>query len=893
MPSTPSFKSSLGLSFKRLDLHVHTPGSNCFSGTCTPEDVVKKAIEMGLDGIAITDHNTAKWVDKVKLAAEKTPLVVFPGVEISCGGGKKSIHIVALFDPSATGDDVNAVLNKLDINPPQYGQEEAVTGKGLLEVLKTIADGKGLPVLAHCNSSNGLLGDMTGQLRTLVIQSPYLFAAEATDFDDIQKQQNHRRVIDLLDGTDPTYRRKLAVYQASDNPSPKNDGHHSLEGIGTRFSYFKMERINLESLYQSFVDPDVRIRQENEISQIRYPYISQVSINSGFLSGATPSFHPGLTSILGAKGAGKSLLVEFIRFALNQEPSNESIYRDHLSKLKSRLGEFGRVEVTIVDQNGEPTVIGREFRELDGSPYDESVIPFDPSQVYPILFLSQNEIIAIAENETEQLEFIDRFFDFHSYKSRIAAIEKDLVQLDRLMAESLHAYSEAEELTGRIETLNKEISRLDEALKNPIFEKFVALEKKDKLLRMQQDHLRNYMENVSKTRDSITTIPIPSLPDSLQTDPAAKRNLAIIGKIRDATSEAFAGLIRELQSAYRQVDKEYLAWQVEFDAGKKEYEQKIQSMGGNYQSLALTRDKSTRQRSQLQSQLAEVTAKRDRVTSISKKRNDFLDELQTIYNDYSKQRKSKCVKFMDDSGGKLQLRILDESNVEKFQQSLLSLKRGSYLKDEEITLITSKVNPRDFVLALLRYHTLKEVKHLQQVSIDSSIDKSRMKQLADFLLNTIPYEELLSLQYKAYPQDRPEILFNIGSENYQSISNISVGQKCTAMLLMALSDGTMPIVIDQPEDSLDIRSIWEDVCKKVRGGKEKRQFIFTTHNSSVAVAADTDCYLVIEGDASRGKLVYVGAMDHHPLSLEVMKYLEGGPDTYQLKFNKYSGLKRS
>jgi ABC-type cobalamin/Fe3+-siderophores transport system ATPase subunit len=156
------------------------------------------------------------------------------------------------------------------------------------------------------------------------------------------------------------------------------------------------------------------------------------------------------------------------------------------------------------------------------------------------------------------------------------------------------------------------------------------------------------------------------------------------------------------------------------------------------------------------------------------------------------------------------------------------------------------------------------------------------------LLSAIPYEELLSLQYRAYPQDRPQILYNIGEDNYEPISKISVGQKCTATLLIALSDGTMPIVIDQPEDSLDIRSIWEDVYTKVRGGKEKRQFIFTTHNSSVAVAFDTDCFLVIEGDATGGQIVFSGSLDHSPVGPEVLKYLEGVPETYQLKFEKYS-----
>jgi len=181
---------------------------------------------------------------------------------------------------------------------------------------------------------------------------------------------------------------------------------------------------------------------------------------------------------------------------------------------------------------------------------------------------------------------------------------------------------------------------------------------------------------------------------------------------------------------------------------------------------------------------------------------------------------------------------------------------------------------------------------LIKISQDSDIELKRMKTLADFLLSAIPYEELLALQYRAQPQDRPEILYETGAGQFQPLSQISVGQKCTALLIMALSDGIMPIVIDQPEDSLDIRSIWEDVCKKLRSGKESRQFVFTTHNSSLAVASDTDCYLIFEGDALRGRVVHIGAMDHPPVGPEVMKYLEGGLDTYHIKYEKYGRTKR-
>jgi hypothetical protein len=77
------------------------------------------------------------------------------------------------------------------------------------------------------------------------------------------------------------------------------------------------------------------------------------------------------------------------------------------------------------------------------------------------------------------------------------------------------------------------------------------------------------------------------------------------------------------------------------------------------------------------------------------------------------------------------------------------------------------------------------------------------------------------------------------------------------------------------------------MCLKVRKGKEKRQFIFTTHSSSLAVASDTDKFIVHEGEATHSRIVFSGSMDHAPLSDEVLKYLEGGPDTYRTKAEKY------
>jgi hypothetical protein len=105
---------------------------------------------------------------------------------------------------------------------------------------------------------------------------------------------------------------------------------------------------------------------------------------------------------------------------------------------------------------------------------------------------------------------------------------------------------------------------------------------------------------------------------------------------------------------------------------------------------------------------------------------------------------------------------------------------------------------------------------------------------------------------------------------------------------MILCEGDLPIVVDQPEDSLDIRSIWEDMCLRLRRSKRNRQFIFTTHNSSLAVASDSDKFVVLQADARRGLVFLDGAIDTEDVRDEVITLLEGGEKTYLLKQRKYN-----
>jgi PHP family Zn ribbon phosphoesterase len=876
-----------GLRFKKLDLHMHTPGSQCFSDKAvTPDQIVQAALAKGLAGIAVTDHNSGEWVDRVKEAAAKTDLVIFPGVEITCMGGKGGIHIIALFDTTEGTKDIESLLGELGLKPAEYGSQDTVVKRDPINVIRSIRSRGGLAVLAHANSSKGALSDMQGQQRTALIQEPGLNAAEGTDFQDKDAQQKHRRVVDLLDGTDATYQRKLAVYQASDNPSGNNDGNHGLAGIGTRCTYFKLDRLTLDGLGQCFADPDVRIRQDFEFTTFTYPKIVHMRVASGFLDGVEALFHEGLNSILGAKGAGKSLLVEFLRFALNQPPMNPDIRADYESKLRTRLGNYGFVEITFADETGKEITVKRTYNPAEDHPYADGQA-YDLAQIFPILFLSQNEIIKVAENESEQIVFIDRFLDFRSYQQEITGLEAQLAQLDGQLADALRAFQDLKQQQLAVGTAVKEIEQLDASLKNPVFDQYTVVESKDRALREQTMYLKSLADQIASAQKAIRTTSPPALPPQHSEDPALKRVVDLNNQAKDALLTHLDAASTELAYLKATMDAEYAQWLPVFQAGRKGYEETVQKEGGDYRNLAQRRAKRVKELELLQQRLAATKQRSDQVKEVGATREAVLTSLRDAYARYTNERKAKCSKIETESAQRLTVRIRESSNLDEFRRRLMTLKRGSHLREAEIDQICTKVDPGTFVRAVIRFAISHEAKHLEPLSKTVDIDVDRMRTLANFLANELPYEDLLGLEYKALPQDKPEIRYNVGENTYQPLNQLSVGQKCTAMLVIALTEGITPIVIDQPEDSLDIRSIWEDMCSKIRRGKERRQFIFTTHSSSLAVASDTDKFLIMEATAAHGKVLFSGSMDHSPVSDQVLKYLEGGVETYRTKYGKY------
>jgi DNA repair ATPase RecN len=870
-----------GLSYRKLDLHIHTPASYDYKKeNVTAKNIIESAIAKGLDGIAITDHNTGNFIDDIKTAASvvKGKIAVFPGVEISCAGGNEgSIHIIALFDPSKGSEDITRLMGALNIEPgPKPG--EKYSKKSPSAVIDTIHEFGGLPICAHANSSHGIL-NWRGIPRKDAIQNPHLLAAEGTDFDDHEKREMGKRVCDFLNGKDHNYNRKLAVYQSSDSHEP--------ETIGSKYSLFKLEEISLDGLRQCFYDPDVRIRQPSDYKEISYPKITYLSVNQGFLKGQNISFHHGLNCIVGGKGVGKSLIIETIRFALDQCSEEESIFKDHSGKIEKRIGYSGEVILKFELEQGQKYRIIRKFdgnknpiqcfNDISGEVYTGKI-----PRIFPILVYSQNEIIKTAENEYAQLQLIDNFHSPQTFYSRIHSIADSLKKVDRDFSDTINAISDLEESKKELDTQKEELKIINHSLENKLFAEMEVLEGKDSEFRKYFNYLDSLKGMINELLiDFKQNYSEPSVNKKYSEDPHIPKSHKLLQESRKQFEQTLISEIKNVEDQRSKLQKICEDWYPELEQKRAEYEKMLSESGGNKKDLESKRRNLTSRMIKKEEEVSSLTLKVESHSKLVDRRNELLDQLDLVYSEFYNARKEIFEKLTEESHGRLKLDISKESNSKNFFDQLVIFTKGPKINKTVLEKITKTLSPRKFVEYVISSNTENLVK-ASEISIQNA------NKIIQHLRNLENFEEFLSICYLAYREDTPVILYRKDDDNYYPLKDLSTGQKCTALLIIALSSGDKPIIIDQPEDSLDNPSVYEDIVSKLRDGKENRQFILTTHNSSVGVASDSDNFIIVEGTASSCEVKHCGAIDRKVVRSGIISHLEGGDEPYHLKSLKYN-----
>lgn len=146
-----------------------------------------------------------------------------------------------------------------------------------------------------------------------------------------------------------------------------------------------------------------------------------------------------------------------------------------------------------------------------------------------------------------------------------------------------------------------------------------------------------------------------------------------------------------------------------------------------------------------------------------------------------------------------------------------------------------------------------------------------------------------------------------------TIEEMSPGKKALVLLelLISLENSKCPILIDQPEDDLDNRSIYEDLVQYIKEKKHERQIIIVTHNANIVLGADAEEVIIANQSAKGAENVsrsfeyrsgaiendeigkdeegnpLPGILNKQGIQTQICDILEGGRLAFELRQNKY------
>jgi energy-coupling factor transporter ATP-binding protein EcfA2 len=115
----------------------------------------------------------------------------------------------------------------------------------------------------------------------------------------------------------------------------------------------------------------------------------------------------------------------------------------------------------------------------------------------------------------------------------------------------------------------------------------------------------------------------------------------------------------------------------------------------------------------------------------------------------------------------------------------------------------------------------------------------------------------------------------------RDFAKLSLGQQQSILLALVLSsDGSEPLIIDQPEDNLDGEFIYSSLVPVLRRAKERRQIVIVTHNANIAVLGDAEQIIVLKSQGDRGMITARGSIDDPDTRDAACNILEGAREAF-------------
>ncbi len=866
--------------FWAVDFHVHTPGSQDakIEQYGTADDIVQAAIDAGLDAIAVTDHNTSAWCKRVAEAASGKPLVILPGVEISTTEG----HLLAIWEEGTDPVVIDELLVRLGIGQSDRGKLDIAAEVGFAAAAIQVDAAGGVAIAAHVEKPKGLLklGVKAHLKKTLLCEE--ISAVEVVHLDtrnEVSGKIGDARTMAFVRGSD-TWDASLSC--------------HALSGIGLRRTWIKASRPDLVGIRHALADPDLRISLEAP-QEAAYPRIESIEMIGGFLGGERIDLAPDLNCLLGGTGTGKSLILEAVRFALQQQvdPTAFAAIRKEIdSRMNKALMNGSAVRLTVLS-GGKRYKVERTF---DPAGSDESKVfqqtaddwvevDLDPAQVCPLAAFSQGEILDYSREPVGRVTLVDAALNLGDIDRRINESVDSLRANARKLVKARKRVEGLAEEAGRVPDLKEQVRKLSDVFKTDLVKAQSGWTAEQTLLQ--------------RTRKRIGDVEVPSIeiPDSGLTCSveANEKHFTqasdVVKKLEERVNKALESLDSAIDEAATGLDQIASAWEVGFADFKTKLDEELEKVDTGNSSLTTLRASLE----QLQIKLAHAEAAELEVESVAKpdlagleaEREQLVGQLHSARTERRGLRRSRVSELNVKAAGLVKLDVPNEGDHKGFRDALAGIKVGSRVKEEFLNQLALRTHPLKFSRSLWTGDTASIV------DAANGIDSASVAKLLANIDDQGLWEELLEMQ----TIDRPDVLTirfkKPDDHQYTAIEELSHGQRCTAILVILLADGDTPVLVDQPEDALHAPWIEEYLVDRLRHLRGSRQYLFATRSPGIVVSGDAEQIVTMRATAGHGEVEASGSLERHKLNRLALDHLEGGPIPFNRRTMKLRSSVRS
>lgn len=927
-----------GAHFFRCDFQVHSPRDRQWTGTerITDEErneyaarLIAACREKGLDAIAITDHHDMAFVRYVRdsaaqetdaagnLLPERERIVVFPGIELTLAVPCQAIMIL---DADFEDNRFDAVLTALTISPSLENESKTIE-TSQLEHFQSLKDLKEsldkhpwlkdrfiiLPNVSDGKKKHSLLRNkMSAKYKDAPIVGGYL---------DGSRDAMGAGAINIIQGRDKSWgNKRIACFQTSDN---RREDHADL---GKHSSWVKWASPTAEALRQACLAQESRIADaEPSLPSV---VITSISVqNSAFLGPLELSFNPQYNALIGGRGTGKSTILEYLRWALCDQPPAASdedapdYQARRLRLIDGTLKPFGATVDVTFTVNGVPHQVRRASK--DGSVQikvgDDELRPCTESEIrtlLPVQAYSQKQlsnvsvrldelarfITAPIRTELDKLERqlgeqIEKLRKSFSTRQRQKTIEKDV---ERLALEIRSYQEQANQIRASLGGLSDDDRRLLELGRH--FDRAEqAVESRKSKLESTKERVNSLAESVRPTEgDEVLDLP-EKFPERTLVDSLFADYNSLIAEVDATLSEVSARIDRALAE---NPDSKWTQWDEKLSAYREAYNAALERSSAHKDRM----DQLKGLEDKVGGLQRELSSLREELKSYEKAAKTYQTEQERLH-EIRQQRdaliQQQCDALTERSAGAIRAVVHRYSNSKKFAAALREKLSGSNIRTNKIEQIAQAIiDSEDPHRAWLG--TLEDLENL--ANFDPDAESSDHMPETPFLTSTgatkgdceklarkLDAEDWLSLSLTEI-ESEPHFEYRSREGEYINFSNASSGQQATALLRTLLNQAGPPLLIDQPEEDLD-NPVMQEVVEQVWSAKKRRQLIFVSHNANLVVNGDAElvawCEYRKAGDQSGGKIAGEGAIDIPDVREAIKRIMEGGEAAFNLRREKY------